>query len=74
MDQIKKEWPLAKLPVAVAIVMSGGYEDDVDKLEEMIYTGQGGNNMKGNQRQYRDQRMEKSNLALKVSDLHVYGN
>jgi euchromatic histone-lysine N-methyltransferase len=54
--------------------MSGGYEDDVDKLEEMIYTGQGGNNMKGNQRQYRDQRMEKSNLALKVSDLHVYGN
>jgi len=67
LDQIKKEWPLAKLPVAVAIVMSGGYEDDVDKLEEMIYTGQGGNNMKGNQRQYRDQRMEKSNLALKNS-------
>ena len=52
--------------------MSGGYEDDVDKLEELIYTGQGGNDLKGDRRQYRDQRvLDKSNLSLKVSDFYV---
>ena len=54
--------------------MSGGYEDDVDKLEEVIYTGQGGNDLKGNRRQYRDQwELDKSNLALLVCDLNVSG-
>lgn len=73
--QIKTEWPRAKLPIATAIVMSGCYEDDVDKLDELIYTGQGGNDLRGDRRQYRDQRVfDKSNLSLKVSDLYVYGN
>lgn len=67
------EWPLAKLPIAVAIVMSGGYEDDVDKLEELIYTGQGGNDLKGDRKQHRDQRvLQRSNSSLRVSDLYMF--
>lgn len=55
-----------ELPVAVSIVMSGGYEDDVDNSEDMVYTGQGGNDLLSTRRQIKDQKMEKGNLALKV--------
>lgn len=54
------------LPIAISIVMSGQYEDDVDNLEDVVYTGQGGNNLLGNKQQIRDQVLERGNLALKV--------
>ncbi|KAJ7555956.1 hypothetical protein O6H91_05G062600 [Diphasiastrum complanatum] len=55
------------LPLAVSIVMSGGYEDDVDNCEDVIYTGEGGNNLIGDRRQIADQKMIRGNLALKNS-------
>ncbi|KAL2348262.1 hypothetical protein Fmac_002262 [Flemingia macrophylla] len=54
-----------ELPVAVAIVLSGMYEDDLDNAEDVIYTGQGGHNLTGNKRQIKDQILERGNLALK---------
>ena len=54
------------LPIAVSIVMSGGYEDDVDNSEDVVYTGQGGNDLLSTRKQIKDQKMEKGNLALKV--------
>ncbi|GJN14345.1 hypothetical protein PR202_gb01162 [Eleusine coracana subsp. coracana] len=54
-------------PLATCIVMSGGYEDDFDKADEIIYTGQGGNNWLGNRHQKTEQKMLGGNLALKVS-------
>ncbi|XP_057987686.1 histone-lysine N-methyltransferase, H3 lysine-9 specific SUVH4 isoform X2 [Hevea brasiliensis] len=53
-------------PLAVAIVMSGQYEDDVDCLNEVVYTGQGGNDLHGSKHQIKDQVMHRGNLALKV--------
>lgn len=52
-------------PIAVAIVLSGMYEDDLDNAEDVIYTGQGGHDLTGNKRQIRDQVLERGNLALK---------
>ncbi|KAJ7976300.1 histone-lysine N-methyltransferase, H3 lysine-9 specific SUVH4 [Quillaja saponaria] len=52
-------------PLAVAIVISGMYEDDLDNAEDVIYTGQGGHNLTGDKRQIRDQEMKRGNLALK---------
>ncbi|GKV44380.1 hypothetical protein SLEP1_g51572 [Rubroshorea leprosula] len=52
-------------PLAVAIVLSGMYEDDLDNAEDVIYTGQGGHDLTGNKRQIRDQVLERGNLALK---------
>ncbi|KAL6587073.1 hypothetical protein OROMI_000051 [Orobanche minor] len=53
-----------KLPLTISIVMSGQYEDDLDNCENIVYTGQGGNNLLGNKRQYRDQVLERGNLGL----------
>lgn len=53
-------------PLAVAIVLSGMYEDDLDNAEDVVYTGQGGHNLTGDKRQIRDQVLERGNLALKV--------
>jgi hypothetical protein len=47
--------------------MSGIYEDDLDKADEIIYTGQGGNDLLGNHRQIGSQQLQRGNLALKVS-------
>jgi euchromatic histone-lysine N-methyltransferase len=58
------EFSHLQLPIAVSIVMSGGYEDDVDNSDDLIYTGQGGNNLTGDRRQIKDQEMTKGNLAL----------
>ncbi|XP_065866883.1 histone-lysine N-methyltransferase, H3 lysine-9 specific SUVH4-like [Euphorbia lathyris] len=52
-------------PLAVAIVLSGMYEDDLDNAEDVVYTGQGGHDLTGNKRQISDQKMERGNLALK---------
>ncbi|CDP16741.1 unnamed protein product [Coffea canephora] len=54
-----------KLPLAVSIVLSGQYEDDLDNFEEIVYTGQGGNNLLGDKRQIKDQVMRLGNLGLK---------
>ncbi|WVZ05138.1 hypothetical protein V8G54_018484 [Vigna mungo] len=48
-------------PLAVSIVSSGGYEDDVEDGDVLIYSGQGGvNRDKGES----DQKLERGNLAL----------
>lgn len=60
-----------EFPVAVAIVISGMYEDDLDNAEDVVYTGQGGHNLTGDKRQIRDQKLERGNLALKVCILMI---
>ncbi|KAI7730692.1 hypothetical protein M8C21_032301, partial [Ambrosia artemisiifolia] len=60
-----REYPNYKLPLTVAIVMSGQYEDDLDNSEDVVYTGQGGNNLLGDKRQIKDQVMSRGNLGLK---------
>merc|ERR1712029_346881 len=50
-----------------SIVLSGGYEDDVDSGHEFWYTGAGGRDLSGNKRTgeaCEDQKFEKVNLAL----------
>ncbi|XP_062105321.1 histone-lysine N-methyltransferase, H3 lysine-9 specific SUVH4 [Humulus lupulus] len=61
----KGEYSKYTFPVAVAIVLSGMYEDDLDNAEDVVYTGQGGHNLTGDKRQIRDQVLERGNLALK---------
>ncbi|MGK5731870.1 YDG/SRA domain-containing protein [Streptomyces sp. URMC 124] len=51
---------------AESIVVSGGYEDDKDYGDEIIYTGQGGRDEK-TKRQYRDQELTLGNAALATS-------
>lgn len=60
------------MPLAVAIVLSGMYEDDLDNAEDVVYTGQGGHNLLGNKRQIKDQKMERGNLALKVCSVSMH--
>lgn len=50
---------------AYSLVLSGGYEDDVDNGEEFIYTGSGGRDLSGNKRvaeQSKDQTLTRMNL------------
>lgn len=63
---IIQEYSKYTFPLAVAIVLSGQYEDDLDNSEDVIYTGQGGNNLLGDKKQVGDQKMLRGNLALKV--------
>ncbi|GAB4848623.1 Histone-lysine N-methyltransferase, H3 lysine-9 specific suvh4 [Ancistrocladus abbreviatus] len=63
----KGEYSSYTFPLALAIVLSGQYEDDVDNSEDVVYTGQGGNNLLGDKHQIRDQVMERGNLGLKNS-------
>ncbi|KAK9064695.1 hypothetical protein SSX86_016077 [Deinandra increscens subsp. villosa] len=58
-------YPEYILPITVAIVLSGQYEDDLDNSEDVVYTGQGGNNLLGDKRQISDQVMKRGNLGLK---------
>ncbi|GJM92004.1 hypothetical protein PR202_ga08427 [Eleusine coracana subsp. coracana] len=62
-----KEYENLTFPLATCIVMSGIYEDDLDKADEIIYTGQGGNDLLGNHRQIGSQQLKRGNLALKNS-------
>mmetsp|Transcript_10759 Transcript_10759/g.14763 ORF Transcript_10759/g.14763 Transcript_10759/m.14763 type:complete len:359 (-) Transcript_10759:3293-4369(-) len=50
---------------AISIVISGGYEDDVDNGDEILYTGQGGFTTKGIQ--FSDQQLERGNAFLATS-------
>lgn len=63
---VLQEYSNYTFPVAVAIVLSGMYEDDQDNADDVVYTGQGGHNLTGDKRQIRDQVLERGNLALKV--------
>lgn len=63
---LQKEYDGYAFPLAVAIVLSGQYEDDEDNSEDVVYTGQGGHDLLGNKRQVKDQVMARGNLALKV--------
>lgn len=47
---------------ADSVVVSGGYEDDRDYGDEIIYTGQGGRNNAG--KHVKDQQLTRGNLAL----------
>jgi putative restriction endonuclease len=51
---------------AESIVLSGGYEDDADFGDRIIYTGHGGN-VPGKATQFKDQEMDLQNQALVVN-------
>src|SRR5207247_612670 len=53
---------------ADSIVISGGYEDDEDFGDVVVYTGHGGNDPASG-RQIADQKLERGNLALWKSRL-----
>ncbi|KAF5186078.1 histone-lysine N-methyltransferase, H3 lysine-9 specific SUVH1-like [Thalictrum thalictroides] len=54
--------------VAVSIVSSGGYEDDAEDKDVLIYSGQGGvTKKKGGKDEVTDQKLERGNLALERS-------
>lgn len=53
-----------------SLVLSGGYEDDIDNGEEFTYTGSGGRDLSGNKRtaeQSSDQELTRSNGALAIN-------
>lgn len=52
---------------ADSIVVSGGYEDDADLGDRLIYTGAGGNNPATGE-QVEDQYLTRQNLALVISE------
>ncbi|XP_064476386.1 E3 ubiquitin-protein ligase UHRF1-like isoform X2 [Ornithodoros turicata] len=55
---------------AFSIVLSGGYEDDVDEGDEFTYTGSGGRDLSGNKRtaeQSCDQVLTRMNKALALN-------
>lgn len=52
--------------LATSIVASGGYANDLDNSNTLIYTGQGGNVTK-TEKEPEDQKLERGNLALKNS-------
>lgn len=51
---------------AAAIVISGGYEDDEDLGDEILYTGAGGNDTNTG-KQIKDQTWEKGNAGLRLN-------
>lgn len=53
--------------LATSIVASGGYQDDMDSSDVLIYSGSGGTSVVGGDKQQGDQKLERGNLALKNS-------
>jgi putative restriction endonuclease len=51
---------------AESIVLSGGYEDDIANGDLIVYTGHGGN-IPRTATQYKDQELDRQNMALVVS-------
>jgi putative restriction endonuclease len=51
---------------AYSIVLSGGYEDDIDDLDYILYTGQVGQDVPGG-KQVADQEFTKGNRGLQLS-------
>jgi len=68
---LQEEYRKFTLPVAVSIILSGQYEDDVDN-SEVVYTGQGGNGLLGNKHQIKYQVMCRGNLVLKVCNMEIW--
>ncbi|KAL6522824.1 Histone-lysine N-methyltransferase member suvh2 [Orobanche hederae] len=52
-------------PIATSVIVSGGYEDDEDAGDVVVYTGHGGQDKHG--RQVEHQKLECGNLALERS-------
>ncbi|XP_071719757.1 histone-lysine N-methyltransferase family member SUVH9-like [Rutidosis leptorrhynchoides] len=52
-------------PVATSVIVSGGYEDDEDQGDVIVYTGHGGQD--GNSRQVVHQKLEGGNLGMERS-------
>ncbi|KAL9686201.1 hypothetical protein QQ045_023656 [Rhodiola kirilowii] len=52
-------------PLAVSIVSSGGYEDDAEDPDVLVYSGQGGNVQSG--KDITDQKLVRGNFALEKS-------
>ncbi|KAL4600356.1 hypothetical protein ACB092_11G194700 [Castanea dentata] len=65
-DSLVVKGDLEEEPVAVSIVSSGGYDDDAEDRDVLIYSGQGGNFGKRD-KQAADQKLERGNLALERS-------
>ncbi|KAK1279959.1 Histone-lysine N-methyltransferase, H3 lysine-9 specific SUVH4 [Acorus gramineus] len=65
-----EEYKCYSFPIATSIVLSGQYEDDMDNMDDVIYTGQGGNNLLGDKKQFKDQALLRGNLGLKNSMMH----
>lgn len=55
-----------RMLVAISIVSSGGYANDREDEDSLIYCGQGGNAV-GKDKKPEDQKLERGNLALKNS-------
>ena len=51
---------------ACSVVLSGGYEDDIDDVDNILYTGQGGQDVPGG-KQIKDQEFTRGNRALQIS-------
>lgn len=54
-------------PIATSVIVSGGYEDDIDDGDVIIYTGHGGQDKHKHSRQVVDQKLQGGNLALERS-------
>ena len=57
----------SQLEGADSIVVSGGYEDDQDFGDEIVYTGHGGRDLSG--KQIADQTLTRGNLALAKNEI-----
>ncbi|XP_015876149.2 histone-lysine N-methyltransferase, H3 lysine-9 specific SUVH1 [Ziziphus jujuba] len=65
-DYMSLKGDLQEDPVALSIVSSGGYDDDVEDSDVLIYSGHGGMSS-GKEKQAADQKLERGNLALETS-------
>lgn len=52
---------------AYSIVLSGGYEDDIDQFDYILYTGHGGQDYPSKGNQVKDQEFTRGNKALAIS-------
>ncbi|GLJ11792.1 hypothetical protein SUGI_0177150 [Cryptomeria japonica] len=50
--------------LVTSILLAGGYEDNIDNGEVIIYTGHGGNDYEKSKKQIKDQELTKGNKAL----------
>ena len=59
----------SSIDAADSIVVSGGYEDDQDLGDEIVYTGQGGRDPNSGE-QVEDQQLVRGNMGLALSHTH----
>ncbi|KAL8227447.1 hypothetical protein R6Q57_015031 [Mikania cordata] len=65
--KIMEEFKEYTFPIAVAIVLPSQYNDDQDISEDVVYTGQGGNDLMCSTHQFKNQEISRGKLALKNS-------